>query len=135
MDDSDRTNYEDLLNYSLKMLHRGDSFVSIHNFLIHKNATEEESKKIFLIIKDEKNKTIEIEREIEREIDKNNFLKSSFIYLLGGIVIMIVSWFFYLKGLDSNAIMFIPIIALIGGAFIFLISFVKIITTFFFRKN
>ena len=69
------------------------------------------------------------------KIEKNNLLKSSFLQLFIGVFIMIVGWFFYSKGINANAIMFIPLIALVGGLVLSLIGALKILITLFHKKN
>jgi len=131
---TERNNYDELLNYSLKMLQRGDSMVSINNFLVHKNASEEEQKSIFSIIREEKNKTKDVHRKVEDKLDKDKFIKGSLMQMVIAIVVIIVSGFLYAKGLDVNEIMFIPLIALIGGTVLFLINSIKIFVALFLRK-
>lgn len=131
---TERNNYDELLNYSLKMLQRGDSMVSINNFLVHKNASEEEQKSIFSIIREEKSKTKNVHRKVEDKLDKDKFIKGSLMQMVIAIVVIIVSGFLYAKGLDVNEIMLIPLIALIGGTVLFLINSIKIFVALFLRK-
>jgi len=135
MKGTEENNYDELLDYSLKMLHRGDSMVSISNFLVHKNASEEEQKSIFSVIREEKNKTKNIDRKAEDKLEKDKFIKNSLLQIVIAIVVIIVSGFLYSKGLDVNEIMFIPLIALIGGIALFLINCIKICVALFLRKN
>ena len=103
--------------------------------MIHKNASEENQTKIISIINEEKLKRRESDRLIEDASDKANFLKKSYQQLFIGIIIILASWFFYSKGIDANTIMFVPLIALIGGVFIFGLNIVKILVVLVNRKN
>ena len=128
-------NNQELLDYAMKMLHRGDSIYSIDSFLKYKNTSTVDREKILDQVSQESYRIRRSNRAIENKVYKQELLKQSYKQLLIGLVVLIISIVLYFEGLAVGWIFFLPLIGMFVGGFLCLIAIIKIITILFFRKD
>lgn len=121
------TNHQELLQTCRTKLELGDSFGSIYAFLRKRDADEETTKLIISILdlEDKARRTKEAPRK--RRIEKISGIVGGLFSLIGGTIVILLSWYFLNRGLEAGYIFFLPAAGLLIGGSVALGGIIKTI--------
>ena len=115
----------ELLKTSRTKIQLGDTFASVLSFLKSKKADEETIKRIITILNEEDKARKRTTSSRDESLEKRAKVMAGVMRLAGGLIILLLGWFFLSEGLDVGRIFFIPAIAVAFGGILGLIGLLQ----------
>ena len=105
----------------------GDNFTSVYKFLQSRNADEETTKKIIFVLNEEHRARSKQAGSASKKAETRAIMIAGFFKLFIGSVILLISWYFYSRGMERGYIFFLPVLGMAVGALAALIGLLRMV--------